>query len=85
MSDSTETTTAARLRTLMAEVFEVPSAEITPDLTFGDLPQWDSLGHMDLMMRLEETFGIEMDTDLIAELVSFPAICQHLETNGHGG
>lgn len=84
MNESTETA-AARLRSLMAEVFDVPVEEITPDLAFGDLPQWDSLGHMDLMMRLEEAFGIEMDTGMIAEMVSFPAICDHLEKNDHGG
>jgi len=71
------------LQALLADVFQVSVEEITPDLAFGDLPQWDSLGHMDLMIRLEEQYGVEVDTDLIAALVSVPAIARHLKENGH--
>ena len=67
-----------RVPILLAEAFQVPHAEITSDLAFGDLPQWDSMGHMELMMLLEEQFGIEISTETIAELVSVPAIIQYL-------
>ena len=69
------------VRALLAEVFQIPPDEITPELAFGDLPQWDSLGHMDVMMRLEEQFGVEINTDTIAELVSFPAICEYISAS----
>ena len=48
-----DNSTHENLRNLMAEAFQVSLDEITPDLAFGDLPQWDSMGHMELMMRLE--------------------------------
>ena len=38
---------------------------------------------MDLMMRLEERFGVTVDTDLIAELISIPGICAYLKEQGH--
>jgi acyl carrier protein len=69
------------VRALLAEVFQIPPDEITPELAFGDLPQWDSLGHMDVMMRLEEQFGVEINTDTIAELVSIPAICEYISAS----
>jgi acyl carrier protein len=72
-----------QVQTLLAEVFEVPIQQVTPELEFGDLPQWDSLGHMDLMMRLEERFGVEISTETIAELVSLPAICDYLQRSNH--
>jgi acyl carrier protein len=72
-----------QVQTLLAEVFEVPIQQVTPELEFGDLPQWDSLGHMDLMMRLEERFGVEISTETIAELVSVPAICDYLQRSNH--
>jgi acyl carrier protein len=74
-----------QVQTLLAEVFEVPAEQVTSALEFGDLPQWDSLGHMDLMMRLEERFGVEISTDTIAELVSVPAICDYIQTSNHKG
>ena len=66
------------LRSLLAEAFQVPIAEITPELAFGDLPQWDSMGHMELMLRLEEAYGLEISAESISELVSLPAISAKL-------
>lgn len=63
---------------LIAEALETPAGEITPELAFGDLPQWDSMGHMEIVLRLEERFGVEVNADTIAELVSVPAICAYL-------
>jgi acyl carrier protein len=33
---------------------------------------------MEVMMRLEEQFGIAVDTDIIAELISVPKICDYI-------
>ena len=75
---------ADKIRVLLAEAIQVPVDLVTPDLAFGDLPQWDSLGHMEIMMHLEERFGVEINADVIAELISVPEICTYLERNGHG-
>ena len=74
-----------RVRALLADVFQVPQDDVTPQLAFGDLPQWDSLGHMDVMMNLEEQFGVEINTDTIAELVSVPAICEYIRVTNQEG
>jgi acyl carrier protein len=67
-----------RVRKLLAESFQISPEEISQDLKFGDIPEWDSLGHMEVMMRLEEQFGMEVSTEGIAELVSVQAICRYL-------
>jgi acyl carrier protein len=76
-------TLTEQIQTLLAEAIQVPIEEIAPDLAFGDLPQWDSMGHMEVMLRLEEKFGVEINADTIAALVSIPEICKHLESNDH--
>ena len=68
-----------RVRSLLAEAFEVPVVEIPADLEFGGIKQWDSMGHMEVMLRLEAQFGIELDTDLISQLTSIPEIVAYLE------
>ncbi|GAB4523884.1 MAG: hypothetical protein Fur0018_06970 [Anaerolineales bacterium] len=68
---------------LVAEALQVASQEITPETAFGDLPQWDSMGHMEVMLALEERFGVEIDADTIAALTSVPQIVAHLQENGH--
>ena len=48
--------------------------EITEDrlegLKYQDIEAWDSVGHMNLIAALEETFDIMMDTDDIIDLSS---------------
>jgi acyl carrier protein len=78
-----EDSTEIRLRLMLADIFQVPLEEITPDLAFGDLPQWDSLGHMELMMRLEEGFNAEITTESIAVLTSLPVIITYLQEHGY--
>jgi len=72
------------VRTLLAEALQVPMDTVRPDLRFGDLPQWDSMGHMEIMMQLEMQMGIEVNADTISMLISIPAICDHLAKNGKG-
>ena len=64
----------ARITQLIADVFNVELAEITINLAFGDLPQWDSMGHMDLLASLEEHFSIEINAQTITELTSVSTI-----------
>ena len=40
-------------------------------LKYQDIPAWDSVGHMQLMTKLEEEFDIEMDVDDIIDFSSF--------------
>lgn len=80
-SYSTELTVS--VRNLLAEALQVPADVVTAELSFGDLPQWDSMGHMEVMMQLEEHFGVEVSADTIAALTSVLAICTYLKENGH--
>ncbi|MDD5467435.1 MAG: acyl carrier protein [Anaerolineales bacterium] len=72
-----------RIQEVLAQAFQVPQELVTPDLRFGDLPQWDSMGHMEVMMRLEEHFGVEINADTIAALTSIPAIREHIVQGDH--
>lgn len=72
-----------QIQVLITEAIQVPVENITPDLAFGDLPQWDSMGHMEVMLRLEEQFGVEINADTIATLISIPEIIRYLEQNSH--
>lgn len=67
------------LQALFAEVFRVSTEEVTPDLQFGELPSWDSMGHMDLMVSLETKYGIEISAETISQLISIPAILEHIQ------
>jgi acyl carrier protein len=68
----------------LAQALNVDVGEVNAETQFGDLPQWDSMGHMEVLVELEKNFGIEITADTITELVSVPAICAHLEEKASG-
>jgi citrate synthase len=69
---------------LLAEIFQLPAETIPPDLALGRIPQWDSMGHMGLMLALEERFGVEVNADTIGALTSLPAILNYLTEKQRG-
>ena len=72
---------STKLRTTLSISLGIPINDIHADFQYGDVPESDSLGHMNLMMALEEQFGIEISTETIAELTSIKAILEYLENN----
>ena len=63
-----------KLKYLMAVVFEVSIDEITDETSPDTLEQWDSFKHMNLVIALEETFGIEFDELQIPNLTHYQII-----------
>ena len=73
----------ASVQRSLAAALNVDASEITAETQFGDLPQWDSMGHMEVLVALEKEFGVEVTADTITNLISVPAICQYIEGNSH--
>ncbi len=75
---TTDQNTCKKVQELVADALQVPADQVPPELTFGGIRQWDSMGHMGIMMLLEEKFGVEVDAETIASLTSIPAICEYI-------
>lgn len=59
-----------KLEEIFAEVFAMPKESVSDELALQDIPQWDSMTHMVLIIRIEETWDIQFDGDEIADLKS---------------
>lgn len=68
-----------QLRKLMAEVFSVPEKKIPDDAAFNHLDGWDSLGHITLMLAVEQEFQVELSTEAMLNALSLPAIEDFLQ------
>ena len=68
----------------LAQALNVDPNEIEAETQFGDLPQWDSMGHMEVLVELEKNFGVEISAETITDLVSVPLICAHIEEKKNG-
>ena len=74
--------TFEQLRTVIAETLNVPEDSIGETTTAEELTAWDSLGHVNLMIALEQTFDIQLDVEVFPTLNSVPAILEHLRAQG---
>ena len=45
------------------------SKDVLEGLKYGDISDWDSVGHMSLITALEESFEIMLETDDIIEML----------------
>ena len=66
-------------RKLLAEALDVEVDEVAADASMQTLDAWTSLGHMRLMLALEETVGRELDPVVIVEIVTVTDIAAILE------
>ena len=64
---------------LVAEVLQIPAAAITDGLTMKDTDVWDSLKHMELIVSLEQSFGIQLSFDDIVAMQSVGEIKRVLQ------
>lgn len=69
-----------RLKSVMAEAFNINDDQIEETSSIETLAEWDSLAHLKLIVGIEQAFGIQVEEDQIVNLNSFPAILQYLET-----
>jgi len=70
-----------RVATIVAETFAIPRDDVVADLGYGVIESWDSVGHLDLLLALEQSFGFKMTTELIPRLTSVRAIEQYVLEN----
>ena len=53
-----------------SEVFSIPESSVVDSLALSDIPAWDSLAHMILIVRLEDAYRIQFTGDEIADIKS---------------
>jgi acyl carrier protein len=70
------------LQSLFAEVLNVEPSQVDANAQLGEWPLWDSMAHMDLMLALENRFGVEINAENISRLISIPAILEYLQSRG---
>jgi acyl carrier protein len=58
----------SRLESVFRDVFDDDSLKIDASMCADDVEAWDSLAHINLMMRIEEVFGVHFTN---AELGGF--------------
>lgn len=71
-----------RLQQIVAATLKVQPGQITEATRDEDLPSWDSLGQVNLIMALEQEFGVYVEVDDFGTLNSVPAMLEYLRRHG---
>jgi acyl carrier protein len=74
--------TFERLQKTIATALKVAPAKVAAHTRDQDLPSWDSLGQVNLIMALEQEFGVYIEVEEFGNLNSVPAILAYLGRQG---
>ncbi|HEU4565862.1 MAG TPA: acyl carrier protein [Gemmatimonadaceae bacterium] len=74
----------APLEEVIASVLRIPAERVTDALEYDAVPEWDSMGHVGLMLALEGEYGIAISDETVLELTSVRAIRAYLAAHGSG-
>jgi acyl carrier protein len=63
-----------RLKGVVGAMLDIDPASVGPDTSTDTVDQWDSVRHMNLIIALEDAFGITIPDEEVASLTSYPII-----------
>ncbi|RUQ17934.1 acyl carrier protein [Aeromonas dhakensis] len=61
---------------------QFPQASINAQSALGSFPEWDSLGHFNLLLLVEQHYAVRFEPHELAELKSLTDIQQALQSKG---
>lgn len=67
------------LKQVMATLLNVDVGSIGQDASMDNIPNWDSLRHMNLILALEEEFKVSIPDEDAGNITSYPLIKLVLE------
>lgn len=70
------------LEKIFSTVFFIPESSVVDSLALSDIPTWDSLAHMMLIVQIEETYQIQFTGDEIADIKCVGDLRTTLQAHG---
>ena len=61
---------------------DISESQVKDDLSYQSIPEWDSMGHMNLVAQIEELFDIMLDTTEILDMSSVSVIKEIISKHG---
>lgn len=70
------------LSDLCRETFEIEALDITPETKIRDIKDWNSFAHVQLIIAVEEAFGVEFSAEEVQEVETFGALSELIQARG---
>lgn len=69
-----------RLLRVIRKTFRDPELSVKSTTAFEDVPGWDSIGHLKLVLEVEKEFAIRFEVHEIAGIESLGDLYTHVRT-----
>ena len=73
-----ETATVAKLAEIIADVLDLEDLELGPQASAADVDEWDSISHVQIMVAVEETFGVRFRTGELATVENLGELARRI-------
>jgi|TARA_B100001013_G_C24278077_1_gene311706 acyl carrier protein len=74
--------TEQRVYGILSDVFGIPLDKVNSDTSPDNVPEWDSVSHINIVLSLEAEFGIALTPEDSMEMLSTRLILIILEERG---
>lgn len=71
---------AGRVQRVVADVFSLSPEEVSPQSSPETIQLWDSVGHLNLALALEQEFKVYFSPEQMQEMTSVASIMRILQT-----
>jgi acyl carrier protein len=59
-----------RFQSVVMQSLHIKEKQFRPNLRMGDIDEWDSVAHLDLVAAIEQAFGVRFKAEDIVEITS---------------
>ena len=71
--------TFEQVRSVASDIFGIPAGKITAESSPETIENWDSMQHLNLVLAIEEKFGVQLEPEDIEQMNSIGAVATLVE------
>jgi len=71
--------TFERVQSVASDIFGIPADRITAESSPETIENWDSMQHLNLVLAIEEKFGVQLDPEDIEQMKNIGAVAALVE------
>ena len=70
----------SKLSEIAADHFDLPGIVLAPETTASDVPGWDSLAHIQLLMLVENSFGVRFKASEVSSFANVGQLADRIQS-----
>jgi acyl carrier protein len=71
--------TFEQVRSVASDIFGIPADRITAETSPETIENWDSMQHLNLVLAIEEKFGVQLEPEDIEQMKNIGAVAALVE------